>query len=298
MVEKLKLWLFMSRDSSRGQALLVVVLVLVITLTVGLSVASRSITSLRTTSEGDTSQRAFSAAEAGIEQAVKTKASGSLSGLLSTVTFTVNPQSGSVVLLNNGNSVNADDGIDVWLLCHNNAGAIDYIPDDPANLLNCNNLSWIDAANSGSTQLKVYWGSTSGQACPSSPAIEVQVVTGLNGQYFQQDRYVYDACARGNNFTFVSPGSFSQGGKTYLYQSPLIAVSNSANYKPIYVRVTPLYQGTQVAVTSGSGGKQFPNQGNIYQSTGSLGGTSRKVTYFKQTVCPPEFCQYSLFQSP
>src|SRR5690242_8662448 len=62
-----------------GQALLIVVLVMVIALTVGLSLASRSITNLRNSTDEANSQAAFSAAEAGVEQAVKL---GDTTGLL------------------------------------------------------------------------------------------------------------------------------------------------------------------------------------------------------------------------
>ena len=51
----------------KGQILLLVVLVMTIALTIGLSLATRTITDIRTTTEEENSQRAFSAAEAGIE---------------------------------------------------------------------------------------------------------------------------------------------------------------------------------------------------------------------------------------
>lgn len=50
-----------------GQVLILVLLVVVVSLTIGLSVASRNITNLRTATQTEQSQRAFSAAEAGIE---------------------------------------------------------------------------------------------------------------------------------------------------------------------------------------------------------------------------------------
>lgn len=43
---------------------------MVIALTIGLSIAARSIINLQTTTEEEISQRAFSAAEAGIERAI------------------------------------------------------------------------------------------------------------------------------------------------------------------------------------------------------------------------------------
>ena len=57
-----------SQTAQRGQALLLVILTMVITLTVGLSIASRNITNSRSSSEEESSQKALSAAEAGIEK--------------------------------------------------------------------------------------------------------------------------------------------------------------------------------------------------------------------------------------
>jgi len=62
----------MLKLNQKGQALLIVVLVMVVALTVGLSIASKTIISLRTSTEEANSQKALAAAEAGIEQALKT----------------------------------------------------------------------------------------------------------------------------------------------------------------------------------------------------------------------------------
>ncbi|MDP2632311.1 MAG: hypothetical protein Q8P25_01150, partial [Candidatus Curtissbacteria bacterium] len=50
-----------------GQILILVLLVVVVALAVGLSVASRNITNIRTSTQTEQSQRAFSAAEGGVE---------------------------------------------------------------------------------------------------------------------------------------------------------------------------------------------------------------------------------------
>src|SRR5579872_5438969 len=122
--------LFQRKDGTwkqSGQALLLVVLVMVIALTVGLSLASRSVTNLRNSNDEASSQAAFSAAEAGVEQAVKL---GDATGLLlsgvslgdknNSQISSVSAQTidGSEFLLNNGNPVFADDGTDVWLSAH------------------------------------------------------------------------------------------------------------------------------------------------------------------------------------
>ena len=53
-----------------GQILVLVLLIVVVSLAIGLSVASRNITNLRTTTQTEQSQRAFSTAEGGIEHAL------------------------------------------------------------------------------------------------------------------------------------------------------------------------------------------------------------------------------------
>ena len=58
--------------SHSGQTLLVVVLMMVVALTVSLSVVLRSVSNVRTSTDEENSSRAFSAAEAGLELALKT----------------------------------------------------------------------------------------------------------------------------------------------------------------------------------------------------------------------------------
>lgn len=54
-------------DMKSGQVLILVLLTVIVVLTIGLSVASRNITNLRTTTQTEQSQRAFTAAEGGVE---------------------------------------------------------------------------------------------------------------------------------------------------------------------------------------------------------------------------------------
>lgn len=110
-----------SRNFERGQMLLIVVLTMIVALTVGLSVVSRTITGLRISKQNEESQRAFQAAEAGIERAIQSGASGNTSfnfpannSKYSTSVLS-NLTSGNNFLLNGGEAVTQDSGIDVWL---------------------------------------------------------------------------------------------------------------------------------------------------------------------------------------
>jgi len=58
----------MKGKQKSGQILILVLLVVVVALAVGLSVASRNLTNLRTSAQADQSQRAFTAAEGGVEE--------------------------------------------------------------------------------------------------------------------------------------------------------------------------------------------------------------------------------------
>src|SRR5258706_3825652 len=105
--------------SEGGQVIMIVVLIMVVVLTVGLSLASRALVNVKNDVEEANSQKAFSAAEAGIEKAIKTQ-SGITAALnlgnnssISSVTYT--SVAASQILLNNGSSVLQDDGADIWL---------------------------------------------------------------------------------------------------------------------------------------------------------------------------------------
>src|SRR3972149_4690052 len=105
-------------ERQKGQVLLIVVLVMIVALTVGLSLISRSVTNLRTSTEEAESQKALAAAEAGIEQALKSgtaPAGENLGSNKTTYSTNVTALSGTKFMVNGGNSVPRDDGADVWL---------------------------------------------------------------------------------------------------------------------------------------------------------------------------------------
>jgi len=58
------------RKLYRGQAVLIVLLIMVVALTVGISISTRSTKDIRQSTRTEESQRAFSAAEAGLEAAL------------------------------------------------------------------------------------------------------------------------------------------------------------------------------------------------------------------------------------
>src|SRR3990167_5301279 len=68
---------------NRGQIILILVLITVVGLTIALSLVSRTISDIRITSQIEQSSKAFSAAEAGVETALRTSVVGGPTGTVS-----------------------------------------------------------------------------------------------------------------------------------------------------------------------------------------------------------------------
>jgi hypothetical protein len=256
----------------RGQIFLVVLLVMVITMTVGLSVASRNIVSLRTSREERDSQRALAAAEAGIEQSLKSGSgitATSFSGDPGTSYSTsVSQVSGTQFLVHGGNEVLKDEGTDIWLVPHDANNDPDY------------STSW-----NGS--LRIYWGDSSGSC--NNGAMEVTVVSGSAVTPIMTRR-VYDPCAARrnlNNFT-VSSGGGTVRGRLFTFSTPSISISSG-----FLVRVVPIYVDTDIGSTASIA---VPSQGDIIDATGQSSDTSRKIKVFRgYPSLPSQFFSYGLF---
>ncbi|OGH07956.1 MAG: hypothetical protein A2W22_06835 [Candidatus Levybacteria bacterium RBG_16_35_11] len=257
-----------------GQVLLAVVLVMVVSLTLGLSIASKSITSFKTSTEEADSQKALHAAEAGIEQVIKSQTAiptGSFEN--TTYSTTISDTNLSSMLLNGGNQVAKDEGIDLWL-----SNYPDY--SQPQNPI---------------TSFKVYWG-TSGNSCDSSsaptPAIEIAVVSGVDKNNPVLTKYAYDPCdstgRRGTNMFWVPTNSVENVSGVSFRHNVSIAVSNG-----LIARIIPLYGSGIIAVSSAT---SFPSQGKVITSTGVAGSSQRKVTVFQgHPAIPGEFFPYNIF---
>ena len=278
--DKLLVKINKANESQKGQMLMIVVLIMVVALTVGLAVASRSITSLRTTTEEENSQRAFSAAEAGVERVLKLNLNqeGGV-GVIADENFGSDPNStiknvdiskisGTEILLNGGEAVQKDDGADVWLIEHDNDGRPDY------------STRWTG-------DLTIYFGQTTNcGSSPTPPALEVIVISGTLLSPVST-RYALDSCARSNNFLVVNPDSYTILTKLFKYKYT-ISISDG-----LIARVIPLYSGTIIAVT---GTNNLPSQGRKIDSVGASGGTERKVTFYQgYSKLPAELFQHGIF---
>ena len=270
-----------------GQILLIVVLVMVVSLTVGLSLASRSIINLRTAQEDESSQRAFSAAEAGVEQALQTGVTPppnqQLLNNASINSVTIQAISGSEFLMGGGAAISQDDGVDVWF------------------------SSYPDYQNPWTGNLTVYWGSAvdSCSAIPTSntmAALEIIVISGSK-TFPVAKRYTFDPCSTRSTYNKFAQvpggdiGTFSVASKTFHYRTPIFPQLNNISVSSgLLMRIISLFANTPIAVQKSAGDPVLPPQGNQINSVGASGNTQRKIQVFQAfPKMPSEFFQYIFF---
>ncbi len=279
----------MNLKRQNGQILLIVVLTMIVALTVGLSIASRIVTELRLSRQNEESQRAFQAAEAGIEQTLKQEQSisSSLNFDENNASFTTSftAESGASLLINNGQEVDQAVGADIWLSDYSTTQSEVF-----------NNPMGAGAP----VLVTIYWRSPSQISClpnsgdTTSPAIEVAVLQGSKNSP-SMARYVFEAsgCSRITGATQGTSGNYTIGENSEEFRnSATISVTNG-----LIMKVIPVFNSGLIGVTAVSGGTPiaFPAQGSVVESTGTAGNTVRKVTYFRSfPQLPLEVFPYSL----
>lgn len=267
--------MFFNLRQQQGQVLLVVVLVMVVSLTLGLSVASKSITSFKTSTEEAESQKALHAAEAGIERVIQSQEQSlqNISLEKSSYSTSVADTNLSSLLLNAGNPVAKDEGIDLWL-----ANYPDYSqPQTPI------------------TSFIVYWGAKE-TACdnPTSPepALEIAVISGTKASPVLT-KYAYDPCETRRSLNKLWPpniGTTEVSGISFKYN----ATVNIPAGNGLLTKIIPLYASGVIAVRSSPG--TLPSQGKIITSTGISGSSQRSIKVFQgHPETPGEFFPYNLF---
>lgn len=279
---------------SRGQVLLIVVITMIVALTVGLSIASRTITNLKISSQTEESQRAFQAAEAGIEQALRSGGAtleSELEDADAAFSTTIEEEEKTIVALNGGNVIDQSRGIDFFLAEYN---------EDPALLFQ----------NPWSGSLRVYWGNN-GQSCIETsgedvpPAIELVIIYDTNGGDPKDSpnvvKYILDPCpgsqrvADASDVVAATTSTYASvpGQPAYIYRATI----PSAVSRGLIMKVVPLFNSSRVAVESLASAPYnvFPPQGKLIESTGVSGDTERKIIYFQSyPQIPNEIFPYSI----
>jgi hypothetical protein len=279
-----------------GQVLLILLLVMAVGLGIGISVIQRSITDVSTASRIEESTRAFSAAEAGVEKALRgTCTKEPCVSFDNSATATI--QGGGLLPAQPGQAleyppISKESIAQFWLADPNNPGTTTPSP----------------AGNNYYTQtsLELFWGNSA----TDKAAIEVTPIfwdgskyTSISGTNYKKFYDSDSARAGQNGFTSVScNGGNTTGladGTTFYCKQTISGLP--ANLKLLRVRL--LYNSTDQPVaikptnTTGCDGCSIPPQAKVITSTGLAGKTSRTVQLFTEDKVVPFFLDYAIFSA-
>lgn len=266
--------------NKKGQAIIIILLLMAVALTIGLSISSQTATDIKISTQLEESERAYAAAEAGIEKALATKIGGS--GTLdigSSYNVTIETFAEGHTIFFFPKKISQDDTKQVWLAKHNEDGTLDE-------------SSYYD----GST-LEIYWGDSSD--LDPKPAAEATLV--FYDTDYDIKKYTFDpdsSRASANNFSVADSGTYTFDDKTFYFKGTvdLDSPCPSSTCKRLALRLRLLYNTTQqpFAVKPESG-KTLYSQGKQIESVGTAGNTTRKVVIFESYPSLPGIFDYVLF---
>ncbi len=287
-----------------GQIIIVFLLILVIGLAVVLSIASRTVSDIRQTTTSDESNRAYFAAEAGVEKALKqiTETPGFVTASQPIDFNAVNKSQTSVTVTNLydavaggadankifevAGKVSKDDSVQIYLMSN-------YNDISTAGTAGVNGVGFLN-----SDTLRIYWDEPT-SASPG-PALEMSILSctnrtnsalacdnsNINGNNdFNIAKMTFDPdssrnSSKGTNFctdpTLVSTGSFAKttnlnSNVAFKYQAvvrmnnnTLCPRNNIVYGRPVLARIKLLYSPGRMAIESDSG-----NNGRIIPNQGS-----------------------------
>src|SRR3989304_8125918 len=243
-----------------GQAILTVLLIMVVGLTVSLAVVARSVTSVKISTQEEESQRAFSAAEAGLEETLLSgaAASGTLGNASYTVIIPAGSTSGKFIF---PEIIKQDDTQALWLVGHD--GSDNIIAPGPG-----------DQRYPIGQPVDICWESP---GAGDEPAMEIIILhqRTIGANEYKVARGAYDPDGRRNNFSGVtSSGGSECGDFNYRQRIVFSDFFNTNNQRVVAVRLRPIYNGARVAACQSGcpAAGNIPPQGEENESTGA-GGT-------------------------
>ena len=284
--------------NSAGQALVLVLLSLAVVLTLVLFILSRTVTDIAVSSREGEAIRAFSAAEAGVEQALVIGSGGS--GTVGGATFNaeVSGFAAGLYQFTYPLSLASGESAPVWFVSH----------DENGNLL-------CDATHpcfSGSS-LKVCWGREGFPAgSATTPAIELSVFYAASpGDYttLAIGRAAFDPNAgrtASNSFAAPDNGICTIGEETFAFQKTIDfsdlevpAGSYTESNGLQFARARLFYNSdqTQPVGFDVTGGDALPSQGISVASSGASGDANRKLDVFQGWPEAPSIFTYTVFSA-
>lgn len=297
--------------NQRGQVVIMLLLVMVVTLGIGLSIIGRSTTEISTSTKTENSSRAFSAAEAGLEQAFTrpvptpgVPVGFSIDGLDNQSSADVSvkriPEAG--LALEYLEPINKDSFAQFWfvnpqdvIIPYYTSGSFDVYFGDPA-----------PQGDSG------YYISSQ-EAREEQPAIKVHVIYWNGTQYLDKSFMIESNISRlpinsfldcssnptdGNcdaNPTAISTNT--AGTSRSFYRKYRVNMSLPVGSHLVMARIRVLYSNLEhpVAISPISG--SLPPQARLYNSTGVAGSIQRELQVFQPDLVMPWLFDYALFSA-
>lgn len=267
-----------------GQTIIILLLVMVVGLTIGLSMVSRSLTDIKISQQTEQSQRAFSAAEAGLEYALSQGLAQIAGGDIPQTIITPGVSySGKVSLT----------GATLYEL----KGKTAVEQDDVAQI----NLE-PEAGVTPAPSINIYWGEVDTSqvpdpACSTPPnplvaSLELTFVT-YDGSAYGITKHAYNACSLGNNFSNASATALPTPVPPATgYFARIDNLTIPANAK--ILRIRPLYNQASIKIEPQGG--RLPNQAYKLTVKGEAQGKVRAIEW-QQPIKPalPAIFDYVLF---
>lgn len=274
-----------------GQIIIILLLMMLVGLSIGLVITQRSVTDVATSTQSEQSQRAFSAAEAGIEQALS--------------------QNSAPPDLSLGNEskaqVSGAGAVPIGIAPGEIDGqALEYPPIDKTKtahfwIANPDDLSPV--GNLPDT-MEVYFGNPS---TTDLPAVEVNLITKEAGVYKSNRRFFDSDATRRNDNQFEAPASCVGNPQivniaNIKNESPSAfycraTISYAALAEPMIVRVRLLYSNGKHKIALKPKVGFLPPQAEIYTSVGSAGQSQKTLRVFRMKKVVPFLFDFALFSA-
>jgi len=286
MVKKLKFLPFLNWwQKSSGVILLIITAIMAVALTIGILTISRSVTDIRISQKEEESARAFSVAEAGIEQALQTGLEGpvEVGGITANVSRRTLGESTTFVF---PDKVEQGEAKTLWLVEHEPTSGLP----DPT----------VAGAYEGKA-LSLYWGNEFGQPADQdeTPALEAAVFYETGG-HFEVARYAFDpnsARTSTNHFEITEVGKTIEG-----HDFPFKATLDPLPAGTLYaVKIKLIYNNEvqSLAVEDVGGDDSFPSQGECWDSVATVfeagNQITRRIEHCQPYQSPPGIFDYVLF---
>jgi len=305
-------------SNQSGQMVILVMLVLVVALTIGLSLLTRTTENTRQSTNTELSNRAYSAAEAGIEEALRTGLNqvnpvsiGSDGPTQTNFKTTVNFQGNDTNPFIFPNPLSKDETVQLWLFNYNNFRTSSTFPAaQPTSGCNASAGNYFAECSANQNKVTISWGSSDGIPAVT-PALEVSLVYLDTLGNFQIEKCAYDPNSlRLNNFLLagefdgticaqsatqsMQTETHTVNSKQFYYRKDLILNPTGKRY--LLMRLKLLYNDNnkhEIAVNPN--GQTLPAQGQVIESTGNAGDVVRKIRVYQSFPTLPGLFDFVLF---